>query len=97
MCPYVTVGGVASQPEEKANHEDQHQDGGKSPHQNIHAVDPFSPVARIATLDLTNGLAIEDTTIASAGGLGPLAKSLPGIIKPADRHPSSVSAGGESL
>ena len=40
---------------------------------------------RIATLDLTNGLGIEDTTIASDGSLGPLAKSLWGIIKPVDR------------
>lgn len=54
----------------------------------------LQPDCRIATLDLTNGLGIEDTTIASDAGLGPLAKSLWGIIKPVDRHPSSVSAGG---
>ena len=46
----------------------------------------LQPGCRIATLDPTNGLAIEDTTIASDGSLGPLAKSLPDIIKPADRH-----------
>ena len=53
----------------------------------------LQPGCRMATLDPTNGLAIEDTTIASDGSFGPLAKSLPGIIKLADRHPSSVSAG----
>ena len=54
----------------------------------------LQPGCRIATLDLTNGLGIEDTTIALDGGLGPLAKSLWGIIKPVDRYHSSVSAGG---
>ena len=52
----LAIGRVTSQPEVKPNQQDRHQDGARSPRQNLHVVRPFSPVWRLATPDLASCL-----------------------------------------